>query len=39
MAFDFTELQKVMDKIIRDRIQREAEDAQEEIYSPFLGAL
>jgi len=40
MAYDFTELQKVMDKMIRDRIQNEQAQAveDEEVYSPYNGA-
>lgn len=38
MAFDFTELQKVMDQMIRQRVQNEQPREDEEIYSPYYGA-
>lgn len=39
MAYDFTELQRVMDQMIRERIQNEqAVDPADEIYSPYYGA-
>ncbi len=38
MSYDFTELERVMDKIIRDRIQSEQAEEVDEIYSPYYGA-
>jgi len=39
MAYDFTELQKVMDQMIRERIQKEkAQEQEDEEYSPYNGA-
>lgn len=34
MTYDFTELQKIMDQMIRDRIQSE-QASNDEIYSPY----
>lgn len=39
MSYDFTELERIMHNMIRERIQREQKEAQEdEIYSPYNGA-
>ncbi len=37
MAYDFTELQKVMDKMIRESNQKE-QTQEDEVYSPYNGA-